>query len=90
MNLYMLINDGGDGSYYPVFIVDREVLKEIEKLSDQGFWDFENGFGCDGDGFHYTTLKVPEDSTPESLGLSAGSFYDKGDLERWKENYLNR
>lgn len=90
MNLYMLINDGGDGSYYPVFIIDEEVLEEIQELEKRGLWDFENGFGCDGDGFHYTTLKVPEGSTAESLGLSPGAFFDKDNLATWKEHYLNR
>lgn len=63
--LYILILDGGDGSYYPVYTFDTDVITELESR-DLGYGDI----GVDGDGFHYDILNVPADCTYESLGIT--------------------
>ena len=69
--LYVLIVDCGDGSYHPRYTFDTELLKKLEVAYDENRMDFDNGIGCDGDGFHYSTLMVPVECTAESLGISA-------------------
>lgn len=69
MNLYILISDGGDGSYYPQYILDPAILKTYTDADNSGELCYPT-VGCDGDGFHFSTLIVPDGSTPESLGLS--------------------
>ena len=76
MNLYILIGSNGDGSYSNKFILDPDVLMACE----ENFDDCETHPGVDGDGFHYTTIKVPDNSTPESLGLSKYSVITKESL----------
>lgn len=88
MNLYILIQDDGDGSFYPKFVADDEVMDEIKQLVEEDLWNCENGAGCDGDGFHYTTLKIPDGSTAESIGLHANAFFSKKDLKQWKIDNL--
>jgi hypothetical protein len=34
-------------------------------------YDGEGSLGCDGDGFHYDILMVPDECTLESLGISS-------------------
>jgi hypothetical protein len=70
MNLYVLITDGGDGSYYPQYTLNPELIEKLEAAYDRGTMDYENGIGCDGDGFHYSTIEVPEGSTPKTLKIS--------------------
>lgn len=67
-NLYILVSDGGDGSYYPNYTFNPELIAKLEKAYDNGTMDYCNGIGCDGDGFHYETLTVPDECTAESLG----------------------
>lgn len=67
--LYVLISDGGDGSYSANYTFSTELIQKLEKAADADLMDYENGIGCDGDGFHYDTLSVPEDCTYESLGI---------------------
>jgi hypothetical protein len=31
--------------------------------------DYDNGIGCDGDGFHYDTIQVPVECTAESMNI---------------------
>lgn len=66
--LYVLVSDGGDGSQYPRFTLNADLINKLEKAYDEDLMDYENGIGCDGDGFHYTTLTVPDECTKESLG----------------------
>lgn len=66
MQLYILINNSGDGSYSNRFILDPAVLQACQ----DNFECSESHPGVDGDGFHYTTINVPDGSTAESLGLS--------------------
>lgn len=68
--LYVLISDGGDGSYYPHYTFNTELIEKLEKAADEDKMDYDNGIGCDGDGFHYETLNVPVECTAESLGIS--------------------
>jgi hypothetical protein len=77
-NLYILIQDGGDGSYNPVFTLDKTVIDQFQQRYDEG--ELEHGEpGVDGDGFHYTTLTVPADASYESLGISKYSVVDNED-----------
>lgn len=74
-SLYILIRDGGDGSYNPVFTLDKSVIDRLQERDDAG--ELEHGEpGVDGDGFHYTTLTVPADASYESLGISKYSVVD--------------
>lgn len=68
--LYVLISDGGDGSYYTNYTLDPELISKLQDASDSGRMWYDNGIGWDGDGFHYDTISVPFDATPESLGIS--------------------
>lgn len=87
MKLYVLISDGGDGSYYPQYTLNPELIEKLEDAHDRGTMDYENGIGCDGDGFHYSTIEVPDGSTPKSLGIRvledtyADSFFEDEDEE---------
>ncbi len=74
--LYILISDGGDGSYYPQYTFNTDLILEMEKAADEGVLNYENGIGCDGDGFHYETLQVPLSCTAESLGISSRLIED--------------
>jgi len=68
--LYVLIKDGGDGSSYPCYTLDSDLIAKLQEAHDNDRMDYENGIGVDGDGFHYDTIQVPDDATPESLGIS--------------------
>lgn len=83
--LYVLISNGGDGSYYPRYTLNPDLMAKLEEAADADKMDYENGIGCDGDGFHYDTIQVPADSTPESLGITviddnyADKFFENED-----------
>ncbi len=68
--LFVLIADGGDGSYYPHYTFNEEWIKQTEERSRTN-WDemCDSHIGCDGDGFHYDVLMVPDECTLESLGI---------------------
>lgn len=68
--LYILTSDGGDGSYYPKFTLNGDLILKMRAAYDADLMTYENGIGCDGDGFHYATIQVPDDATYESLGIS--------------------
>lgn len=82
MLLYVLISDGGDGSYYPQYTLNPQLINKLQEAHDLDLMTYENGVGCDGDGFHYDTITVPDGSTAESLGISviddnyADSFFE--------------
>jgi hypothetical protein len=67
-NLYILVTDAGDGSYYLSYTFNSEWIEKVKDLYHQGKleWDFP---GMDGDGFNYKVLTVPEECTLESLGI---------------------
>lgn len=71
--LYIYINDGGDGSYYPQFTMNKEFIARLDELTSDDTLSYDDGFG-DGDGFHYETLTVPDECTCESLGVSDCAF----------------
>ena len=87
MKLYVLISDGGDGSYYPHYTLNPDLIAKLEEADERGLMTYENGIGCDGDGFHYDTITVPDGSTPESLGITvledtyADSFFEDAEDE---------
>jgi hypothetical protein len=70
MKLYILMSDGGDGSYYPRFTLNEALIDKLQKAYDHRLMTYENGIGCDGDGFHYEYIEVPDNSTYESLGIN--------------------
>jgi hypothetical protein len=67
--LFILVSDGGDGSYYPQFTMNQEWIDEMIEKDNNGELEYDN-LGCDGDGFHFETLTVPAECTLESLGIS--------------------
>ena len=66
--LYVLISNGGDGSYYPHFTFNEDWIKKQELAYDNGELEYDS-LGCDGDGFHYEILTVPDECTLESLSI---------------------
>jgi hypothetical protein len=69
-SLFVLISDGGDGSYYPRFTLNVDLVVKLQAAYDANLMTYENGIGCDGDGFHYAAIQVPDDATYESLGIT--------------------
>lgn len=67
--LFIIVADGGDGSYYPRYTMDAELVERISRLVDNDVLDYDSGL-TDGDGFHYSTVTIPDECTPESLGVS--------------------
>lgn len=67
--LFVLISNGGDGSYYPHFTFNEEWIERRHEADDLGELEYDS-LGCDGDGFHYEVLTVPDECTLESLGVS--------------------
>lgn len=66
--LYVLVRDGGDGSYSTEFTLSKEWIDaQREKYYNDGLEHGETG--VDGDGFHYSEIQVPDDATYESLGI---------------------
>lgn len=66
--LFVLVSDGGDGSYYPNYTFNEDWINRRQKKYEDD--ELESGdLGVDGDGFHYSTLTVPEECTLESLGI---------------------
>lgn len=76
MKLHILIKNNGDGSSSPRFVLDPAVLQACQ----DNFECSESHPGVDGDGFHYTSIEVPDNSTAQSLGLSQYSVITKESL----------
>ncbi len=68
--LYILISDGGDGSYSPRYTMNPELIKKLQAAADEDRMTYENGVGVDGDGFHYSSVLLPDECTPESLKIT--------------------
>lgn len=83
--LYVLISDGGDGSYHPKYTLNPDLIAKMQKAYDEDKMDYENGYGVDGDGFHYDTILVPDDATPELLGISKYRFLPDDFADQWVE-----
>ncbi len=79
--LFVMISDGGDGSYYPNYTFNPEFIAMLKEAHDNRKMNYENGIGCDGDGFHYDTINVPEECTGESLGLGHRLFTEEEERE---------
>lgn len=84
--LYILVSDGGDGSYSTRFTFNTALIDKMQVASDNGLMDYDNGIGVDGDGFHYRTLQVPTECTAVSMGISEyamikDDFADKFNVE---------
>lgn len=67
--LFVLVSDGGDGSYNPRYTFNEDWIQEQSKKYDNGELEYDS-IGCDGDGFHYDVLMVPDECTIESLGIT--------------------
>lgn len=68
--LFVLISDGGDGSYSPNYTFNEDLINALQLAYDEARMDYDNGIGVDGDGFRYDELTVPADLTYEDLGIS--------------------
>ena len=66
--LFVLVNDLGDGSFSPIYTFNEEWIKRQEELDEEGELEYPD-IGCDGDGFHYDILLVPDECTLKSLGI---------------------
>ena len=66
--LFVLISDGGDGSYSNHYTFNEAFIARLHEKDKNGELDYDS-LGCDGDGFHYDTLNVPDECTLESLGI---------------------
>lgn len=66
--LFVLIQDCGDGSYHPRYTFNKKWVLKQQARYDSGEVASED-VGVDGDGFHYDTLRVPADATLKSLGV---------------------
>lgn len=67
--LFVLVSNGGDGSYYPQFTFNEEWIERQQEAYDLDELEYDS-IGCDGDGFHYEVLTIPDECTLESLGVS--------------------
>lgn len=77
--LFILISDGGDGSYSSHFTFDADFVQQLQERYNAGH--LEHGdLGVDGDGFHYSTLDLPDDSTLESIGVRYDAATDYADV----------
>ena len=77
-NLYIAISDSGDGSQALFFSFDAEL---IDRMYDADYDQIGENW-MSGDGFQYETIKVPEYTTMEDLGISEWSVLDRA-------NYAN-
>lgn len=66
--LYVIISNGGDGSYYPTYTFSTKLIELLTRLHDEDKIDYETGYS-DGDGFHYSTIMVPDECTAASMNI---------------------
>jgi len=66
--LFVLVSDSGDGSYSTCYTFNKDWITNMEKLQEHGDLEYDD-IGCDGDGFHYNVLIVPDECTLETLGI---------------------
>ncbi|WP_155638784.1 hypothetical protein [Burkholderia territorii] len=75
MKVHLLVSNGGDGSYGITFLNDEAVQWLAAHYKEQGH-DYDS-LGCDGDGFHYETIEVPD-------GFNIGQeIYGVDDVAGW-------
>jgi len=65
--LFLLVSDGGDGSYSIQATMNEAWIKQRQEAYDSGE-EFE-GVGFDADGFNYKVVTVPGECTLQSLGF---------------------
>jgi hypothetical protein len=84
--LFVLVSDGGDGSYNPVFTFNEEWVNAQHDRYDNDGWD-EGFLGADGDGFHYIVIrKRPELDTVNPPGqIRGGPDTLSHNIEEWKK-----
>jgi hypothetical protein len=76
--LYVLVSDGGDGSYSTHYTFDEQWINKQEQRDADGDFGYDGyDLGVDGDGFHYKVLTVPDECTLESLGIHKDCAKDK-------------
>ncbi|HET8688317.1 MAG TPA: hypothetical protein VFM18_17040 [Methanosarcina sp.] len=66
--LFLLVSDGGDGSYSIRYTFNEEWINRQQERYDNGELDCYAP-GVDGDGFNYSVLNVPMECTLQSLGI---------------------
>lgn len=69
--LFVLISDGGDGSYHPYYTFNETWIKQMEERSRTN-WDEMcvcPSIRATRAGVHYDVLMVPDECTLESLGI---------------------
>lgn len=78
--LYILTSDGGDGSRGVHYTFNKAFIDRLQDKYDKGDCDYDS-IGCDGDGFTYGELTLPDECTLQSLGLhyDAANDYDEED-----------
>ncbi len=67
--LFVLVSNGGDGSYNAQYTMNEAWIAEQQRRYDNDECDCEYDIGIDGDGFHYDVLTVPDGCSLESLGI---------------------
>jgi len=67
--LFILIQDCGDGSFSPRYTMNEKWIAQQQEKHDKRELEYDS-IGCDGDGFHFDTLEVPDECTLNSLGIS--------------------
>jgi hypothetical protein len=72
--LFLLISDGGDGSQSIQFSFDDELVGLMQ--DDHDFAVIGENW-MSGDGLQVTTIRVPDECTMESLGVSQWSVLDR-------------
>lgn len=68
MKLYVMVSNGGDGSFYPQFTTDSRLIEILSKAYDEDRIDYDT-VGVDGDGFHYTVMEIPDNTDLSKLGV---------------------
>lgn len=74
--LFVLISDGGDGSYSNHYTFNEPFVTALEAREDAESGDL----GMDGDGFHFDTLTVPDTCTLETLGITSDAAVTHAEL----------
>jgi hypothetical protein len=72
--LYILVNDCQDGSYSLQYTFNKKIIDCCQESYDNDEYCWPST-GCDGDGFSYTELTLPDECTYESLGISQYSIF---------------
>lgn len=67
--LFVLTSDNGDGSRGTHYTMNEDWIKEMKAKYDRDELDEMYAIGCDGDGFHYDTLTIPDGLTLQDLGI---------------------